>query len=212
MMLLRHVSGRFVRGALLAGLFASLAGCSLTRPSPVKQTFLLQTPAATKAATSPRAASVKVESIVVAAPFRGRAFVYREGDLKYEGDFYNEFFVSPSAMLTDSAGAWLAGAGVFRDVLPADAVADGDYALQGFVSEFYGDYRDEGKPAAVVTAKFFLIDNLAPTAVPVWQTELTQRVALSVRSPEALAAAFNTALAAMLGDLSRQLVAAKLPH
>lgn len=211
MMPLRH-TGSLVRGTLVAAMIVSLAGCGLSRPSPVKQTFLLQTPAATKAATAPRPVSVKVEAVVVAAPFRSRAFVYREGELKYEADFYNEFFVSPSAMLTDGAGAWLSGAGVFRDVLPPDAVADGDYALQGFVSEFYGDYREEAKPAAVITAKFFLIDNLAATSVPIWQTELTQRVALTARNPEALAAAFNTAWAALLNDLSRQLAVAKLPR
>jgi uncharacterized lipoprotein YmbA len=212
MMPSRRCSGFLARGVLLAALTAFIAGCGLSRPSPVKQTFLLQTPVATKAATSPRPLTVKVEAVVVAAPFRSRAFVYREGDLKYEADFYNEFFVSPSAMLTDGTGAWLAGAGVFRDVLPPDAVADGDYALQGFVSEFYGDYRDEAKPAAVITAKFFLIDNRAATAVPVWQTELTQRIALTARNPDALATAFNTAWAAMLNDLSRQLAAAKLPR
>jgi cholesterol transport system auxiliary component len=208
MISLRRFPASLIRVALAALLLASLWGCS--RPSPVKQTYLLQTPAATQAAATPRPSTLKVGTITVAAPFRGKSMVYREGDLKYESDFYNEFFVAPSAMLTDSASAWLTAAGIFRDVLPAGANADGDFVLEGFVSEFYGDYRDAAKPAAVLTGRFFLIDNSVFSGIPVWQTELKQRIALTSRSPDALAAGLNGAWAAMLGDLSRELATAKL--
>jgi len=205
---LRCFSARVLRTSFAVVLIATLWGCS--RPSPVKQTYLLQAPPATQAATTPRPSTLKVGTISVATPFRGRSMVYREGDLKYESDFYNEYFVAPSAMLTEGAATWLAGAGVFREVLPAAANADGDFVLEGFVSELYGDYRDADKPAAVLTGKFFLIDNRVLSGVPVWQTELKQRVALPSRSPDALALALNGAWAAMLGDLSREIAAAKL--
>jgi cholesterol transport system auxiliary component len=188
-----------------------LVGCGLTRPATVKQTFLLQTPPPAQTTAAPRPAALKIGTIEVAAPFRGKALVYRQTDLKYEADFYNEFFVSPSAMLTEQAGAWLAASKVFREVLPAAANADGDYVLEGFVSELYGDDRDASQSAAVLSAKFFLIDNKTLTGVPVWQTELRQRIVLSGRSPDALVAGLNTAWAAVLGDLARQLAVAPLP-
>jgi len=108
MMSLRHVPASFIGVTLASLLLASLWGCS--RPSPVKQAYLLQTPAASPAAAAPRPSTLKVGTIAVAAPFRGRSMVYREGELKYESDFYNEFFVAPSAMLTEGASAWLAAA------------------------------------------------------------------------------------------------------
>ena len=86
----------------------------------------------------------------MAAPFRSKSLVYRQDELKYESDFYNEFFVAPGAMLTEGVSAYLSTAGVFKDVLPANANADGDFVLEGFVSELYGDNRIAGKPAAVV--------------------------------------------------------------
>ena len=208
MMLLRHVPASFIGVTLASLVLASLWGCS--RPSPVKQAYLLQTPAASPAAAAPRPSTLKVGTIAVAAPFRGKSMVYREGELKYESDFYNEFFVGPSAMLTEGAATWLAGSGLFKDVLPAAANADGDFVLEGFVSEFYGDYRDPAKPAAVLTGKFFLIDNRVFSGIPVWQTELKQRVALTSRSPDVLVTGLNRAWSAMLGDLSRELAAAKL--
>ena len=199
-----------LRAAMAALLLAVLAGCSLSRPSPVKQAYLLQATAPVAAASAPRPATLKVGSIAVAAPFRGKSMVYRESDLKYESDFYNEFFVSPSAMLTEGIATWLAAAGVFKEVLPASANADGNFVLEGFVSELYGDYRGAAAPTAVLTAKFFLIDNRVLSGVPVWQTELKQRVALSGRNPDGLATGLNVAWSAMLVDLAQQLAAARL--
>jgi uncharacterized lipoprotein YmbA len=209
MMMLRILPAAFPRAAIAAGLLVLLSAC-FSRPAPVKQTYLLQATAPTQAAASPRPAVLKVGTISVGAPFRGKSLVYRDGDLKYESDFYNEYFVSPAAMLTEGAATWLAAAGIFKEVLPASANADGNFVLEGFVSELYGDYRDEAKPAAVLTGKFFLIDNRVPSGVPVWQTELKQRVPLSSRGPDVLAAGLNAAWSAMLADLSRQLAAVKL--
>jgi cholesterol transport system auxiliary component len=197
--------------ALVATMLGVLAACSLSRPAPVKQTYLLQPQAPAQAFGAPRPGTLKVGTIAVASQFRAKSLVYREADLKYEADFYNEFFVAPAAMLTESAATWLAAAGVFRDVLPASANAHGDYVLDGFVSELYGDYRDAAKPAAVLSAKFFLIDNRNQGGVPVWQTELTQRIVLPARSPDALASALNSAWTAMLADLARALASAPLP-
>jgi cholesterol transport system auxiliary component len=201
------------RRALLLALIVSLAGCGLaTRPATVKQTYLLDPRPPAKATAPAHQASLKVGSIAVGTSFRGRSFVYREDDLRYESDFYNEFFVSPSAMFTADVGNALAAAGIFREVLPASANALGDFVIEGLVSELYGDYRDASKPAAVMSAKFFLIDNRGLSGVPVWQTELQQRVAMTSRSPDALAAAYTKAWTAMLADLTRDLAAAKLPR
>jgi uncharacterized lipoprotein YmbA len=205
------LTGSFARCALVAAMVGILAACGLSRPAPVKQTYLLQPQSPAQAASTPRPGTLKIGTIAVAAQFRGKALVYREADLKYEADFYNEFFVAPSAMLTESAATWLAAARVFDDVLPQSANAVGDYVLEGFVSELYGDYRDAAKPAAVLSGKFFLIDSRNASGVPMWQTELTQTIALASRGPDQLAAALNSAWTAMLNDLARQLSTAPLP-
>ena len=211
MKLLRCPSGGYFRSALLIALIVSLAGCGLaTRPASVKQTYLLAPTMPTAASAPAHSETLKVGSIAVGTAFRGRSFVYREEELRYESDFYNEFFIAPSAMLTSDVGAWLAASGIFRQVLPASANVDGAFVLEGLVSEIYGDYRDAARPAAVLSAKFFLIDNRGLNGVPFWQTELRQRVALTSRSPDALAVAYSKAWAAMLTDLTGQLAAAKL--
>jgi cholesterol transport system auxiliary component len=202
---------RWVWIAVASALVLSLAACGFSpRPAAVKQTFLLQAPVAgAPAMSAPRTSTLKVGAVSVAAPFRGKSLVYRQEELKYESDFYNEFFVPPGAMLSDGLSAYLSTAGVYKDVLPASANADGDFVLEVFVSELYGDNRIAGKPAAVLTARFFLIDNRRPGGVPVWQSEFKQRVAMTNTSAEALVAALNTAWSAMLRDLAHELAGLK---
>jgi cholesterol transport system auxiliary component len=148
----------------------------------------------------------------VAAPFRGRTLVYRRDDLSYESDFYSEFFVAPSAMLAEATAKALTAAKVFRRVIPPGAAPDdSEYVLDGFVSELYGDLRDAGKPAAVLTATFYLSSATSPTAKVLWSKEYRQRVPAADGSPDALARAWNAALSAMLAELARDLAAADLP-
>lgn len=209
----RSIIRRAVRLGAVVLLAATVSGCGFSeRPPLVRQTFLLQaTPPAKPIVTAPRAASLKLNRFVVAAAYRGTALVYRQSDLRYVSDFYYEYFVAPAPMLTDSAAAWLAAAHIFRDVLPPSASAEGDFLLEGFVSELYGDFRDEAKPVAVVTAKFFLTDARATTGIPLWQREYTQRTPMRERSPAVLATGLNTAWNAMLADLARDLSEARLP-
>ena len=147
----------------------------------------------------------------VAAPYRGKAFVYRQDELKFEADYYNEFFVAPAAMLSEATAPALASANVFRRTIPPGAADAGDYVLDGFASELYGDLREPAKPVAVVAITFYLspANSLAPNVI--WSREYRQRVPVAETTPDAFARAWNAALSAILADLARDLAAADLP-
>ena len=84
-------------GALAAlALAVALTGCGLTRPAPVKNTFLLDPPLP-PVVSAPKPGTLRIGAFNVSAPYRDRAFTYRTGDVKFESDFYNEFFVAPGA-------------------------------------------------------------------------------------------------------------------
>ena len=190
---------------------SSLAACSFSRPAPVKRMFLLE-PAMPAVAPAPTPASVRVGVVTVAAPFRGKAFVYRESELKYDADYYDEFFVAPAIMLSEATAKALIAANVFRRVVPFGAAADdGDYVLDGFVSELYGDVRNPAAPVAVITVAFYLSPTNVVAPGVIWSQEYRQRVAASSASPEAMAKAWNAALSTILADLARDLAAAELP-
>ena len=190
------------RRALASAAALLVAGCS--QPAPVQSTFLLDPTRPAPARTAARAATLRVDTVTMAAPFQGRSLVYREGELKYEADFYNQFLVYPAPMIGEAIAAWLAAAGLYRAVLPPSSTLDADQSLTAFVTEFYGDVRDAAKPAAVVTIKFFLADAGTAAGVFLWSGELHGRRDVASRSAEAFVAGLNAAL----GDVLEQLAAA----
>jgi len=200
-----------LRIAAWVSVAALIASCSISRPSPVKEMYLLE-PAPPAALATPKNATVRLGAITMAAPFRDRVLVYRRSEVKYESEFYSEFFVSPSAMLADATVKALSAANVFRRVMPSGAGPDdADYVLDGFASELYGDVREPGKTTAAMTITYYLSSTSSLGSSVVWTATYRQRVPAANANPESLVQAWNSALSAILADLARDLAAATLP-
>jgi uncharacterized lipoprotein YmbA len=183
-----------------------LGACA--RPAPVKGTFVLE-PALPPAAAKAQPGSLRIGTVNVGAAFRGRQFVFREADLKYETDYYNEFLVSPAANIGEAVARALTAAKVFTAVVPSASTADPDWTLDVFVGSLYGDGRAMEKPAAVLSITVFL--RKPDGGVPVWSRTYEKRVPFTTGSASSYVAALNAGLGEITAELSRDLSAVALP-
>ncbi len=192
-----------LRAAATASLVVA-GGCSFTRTAPVKGTFVLE-PALPAPVSKTQPGLLRVGTVTVGAPFRGRSFVFRESDLKYETDYYHEFLVAPAANIGDAIARALAAAHVFASVVPTGVIADPDWVLESFVDSLYGDARDPAKPAAVVAITFFLRRGDSDGGVPLWSRKYERRVPFAAGDAGAYVGAVNQALGDVLAELARDL-------
>ena len=135
----------------------SSAGC-MQRKTFVKDTFLLN---AQRGDVSVQAASetiLAVQPFSIAPAFQGKGLVYRTGENQYESDFYNEYFVSPAAMMTEQTRNWLAESGAFAQVLPPISSKEPTHILEGHIKQIAADVRDKANPQAVLEISFFLLE------------------------------------------------------
>lgn len=194
---------------LFAAACAALLATGCTRPPPIKGMFVLEPPAPPAVATS-QPGSLRIGTVTVAAPYRGKQFIVRETDLKYETDYYNEFLVAPSANISEATARALGAAKVWSAVVPSTVTVNTDWALDAFVDALYGDARG-GQAAAVFSATFFLRRSTGDYGVPVWSKTYERRVAFATGSASAYVAALNTAFGDVLAELARDLSGQTLP-
>lgn len=189
----------------------ALAGCSaISRPSPVRQTFLLD-PLAPPAVAHSQPGALRVGAINVAAPFRSKTFVYRVSDLRFDTDYYVEFLVPPATMLTEQTTRALDHAKPFARIAGPGAAADAEWVLDGFATALYADTREASQPAAELDITYYLTPTAGSQETPVWTREYRQHVPMRDATPVAYAEALNKAFGEIVAELARDLAAAQLP-
>lgn len=188
-----------------AMLSLTLSGClNLNKSYPEKRSFVLDVGSGQQPPAADASAVLRISRLRVSPLFAGRAMVYRVGELQYDNDFYNEWLVPPSVLLTQQFQGWLSKSSRFRFVLSGMNHVEPTHVLDGTVTEFYGDYRAGGSPHAVLGMEVMLIDDRKDEAV-VFRRTYRQEVPLAGRSPDALAAGLSQAARQVLVDLDRDL-------
>ncbi len=198
------------RHRLLIILLVVLTGGCLSPPvkDTDRQYFVLDVARPAEPTHRARGATLEVRPLRVSPAYQGTGFVYRRQQLRYETDYYNEFFTSPDAMISQEVREWLADSGLFSLVLENPSDLQTACLLEGNVTALYGDYTDPGKPRAVLSIRFSVIDDRAPRPKAVLQSEYREQIGLAESSPQALVRAWNQALGLIFGRLESDLAEA----
>jgi cholesterol transport system auxiliary component len=184
-------------------LIITLTGClSLSKSYPEKRSFVLDVGAPPQETPSNSIKVLKINRLRVSPLFAGRAMVYRTADLQYESDFYDEWFVTPSVLVTQQLQNWLAHSGRFLLVLQGTNHIEPTHFLEGTVTEFYGDFRES--PRAVLGIEFHLLDAMNEGQLSFRRT-YHQDIPLTDRSPDALARGLTEALRTVLVTLTKDI-------
>ena len=172
-----------------------LSGCvSLAKSFPDKHYYALDVTRQGEPGVPVSGAVLDVRGLVVSPRFEGKELVYRTGDTRYESDFYNAWFVSPSAMLTQQVQDWLRHARLFEHVVATPSYLDATHILEGTVTSLYGDYRQQGGQKAVVGMQIVLIEDTSTRTAIVFQRDYHQMVELTETSPDELTRGWNEGL------------------
>jgi hypothetical protein len=178
----------------------------LARQPLEKQRFVLA-PGRTDPVSGPRAGVLRVGVVRASTPFQNRGFVHRTGDESFKSDFYNEFAAPPGILLRDVLVEWLSDGTHFETVVQGSE-APSDWLLEVDLESLYADLRDAAAPHVAIGITVRLLDAHARSAAIAFQKHYAVVTAADAPSP-ALAAAWNRALARMLGELAADLDAAR---
>ena len=183
-------------------LLALASGCvGIEKSYPDKRYFVLEVNRNVNPSNSPGNGVLQIANIRVSPRYEDKGFIYRTSGSSYESDFYNQFLVSPAALLGEELRKGLAQSQIFRHVINASSQLEPTHVLEGVVDALYGDFRDPGAPKAVLEMEFFLRKESASKADIVAARRYAKSVAVNGRSPEALVKGWNEALDAILSSL-----------
>ena len=189
------------RHSMLALLALCAACVGIEKSYPDKRYFVLEASANPSLANPAGNETLEVSNIRISPRYADRSFVYRTSEAGYESDFYNQFLVSPSSLITEEVRKALTGSQIFKYVISPTNQLQPSYVLEGTVNALYGDFRNTNSPRAVLEMEFFLTSEIPGNPGILMQRRYAKSLPLTGRTPEALIKGWNQALEEILSSL-----------
>jgi cholesterol transport system auxiliary component len=200
-------------GALGSTLLAAsflLFGCvSIERSYPDKRYFVLDISLKESPQDPADNGILQMASARVSPRYADRNFVYRRSDTRFESDFYNQFLISPAALVTEELRRELSQAGLFKFVVGSANPLAPTHTMETMVNTLYGDFRDLKAPKAVIEMEFFLTQEASPSGI-VFHKLYQRIVPVQERNPEALVRGWNQGLESISDSLVSDLKASRI--
>ncbi len=194
---------------LLAASFLLFGCVSVERSYPDKRYFVLDISLKESPQDPADTGILQMASARVSPRYADRNFVYRRSDTRFESDFYNQFLISPAALVTEELRRELSQAGLFKFVVGSANPLAPTHTMETMVNTLYGDFRDLKAPKAVIEMEFFLTQEASPSGI-VFHKLYQRIVPVQERNPEALVRGWNQGLESISGSLVSDLKASRI--
>jgi len=187
-------------------LIISTTGCAkLDKSYPERKYYVFDVTPNVSASVPTTNSVLEIRRFSVSPAYHGNEFVYRISSDGYESDFYNQFFKSPSSLVTQVVYKWVSKFSPFEYVVEAPSEVTPDFILDGVVNAIYGDYSVSGSPKAILGIQIFLLKEVEAKREIVFSKTYREETDISSKSPTALMNGWNAALKAILTDLGSDL-------
>ena len=178
---------------------ALLSGCGRTAVN--KNQYALAMPQEITKQPKSLNAILEVRTFTINSKFSSRQLVYRVSEFRYVPDYYDEFFVAPAVMITETTRNWLADAGIFTMVLEPGSSISPSYVLEGSIPECYADVRNKAEPSAVLKMQVFLMKRDKSVDSLVWSHTYETKECMKDTSGESFVDALNRCLQTVLQNM-----------
>jgi cholesterol transport system auxiliary component len=192
--------------ALAAVVCLLAVSCALRQPPLAIESYAFDLPKDKPGPAGGR--SIAVLPFNASSEASGQMFLYRSGEMIYEHDFYNRFLVPPAQMLTSELRGWLLRSRV-GSVREPGAPLSSDLVVQPRLTELYADYRDVLHPRAVAKMVITVVVREASGNRELFERNYGRAVMMSEVSPAAAARGWNSAVASIFGEFTRDLRGAR---
>ena len=180
---------------VLAAVILEVGGCiRLAKGSPEKHYYALEVARPAESPVPRKGAILKIRKLRISPRFEGTEIVYRTSEARYRSDFYNEWFIAPSAMVTQQLQSWLTNARLFQHVVDTSSSLEAGYLLEGAINALYADLRLNGSPKAVLTMQIVLIRDRPAHEEIVFRREYQEAMDVADSSPDELVKGWNHGL------------------
>ncbi len=176
----------------------------LTKEYPSKRYYLITVDTSQFGKLNKKFPYVKINKFKISNLYESKNFIYKNSQVNYESDFYNEFLVFPVSNISEIFSQW-ADQVELGLISPNTFDNEKLYILSGNVTSLYGDFTNVQKPYAVLGIDVYILR--ASDNGIVYRGKFEQKVQISKTDPESLVNGWNEGLTNILvileSDLSK---------
>ena len=175
-----------------------------------KKSYALEVTTPPKPILTPLFGPLKILSFKSQPPYDVNNLIVRRATGETVMDYYTTWIAAPHELIRVQAMSYLRKTGLFSAVYDSNSGSLAQAGLEGTVEQVLLDCREE-TPTAVITLRFTIVDETAPSFTVLWSAETTGRSKVE-SGPHAISSAFDKALTQALEQMTRDLEKASLPQ
>lgn len=134
--------------------------------------------------------------------FEGKSLTYRQTDINFETDFYNEFLIFPATNLTEEINKWIQDSEL-AEYTPFGLADENSTLIAGNINALYGDFRNEKSAKAVLEIEMYVqkpgSDKMS------LRKNYRKEISLTKPTPENLVIGWNQALTEILNQFTNDI-------